>query len=118
LKDASPCLPQQAADPNQSQVRDVALAVLIHLSGQELKDYGLDHIQPNSKMLFQPGTITFTDPSARTEALKKWDRWAASNDGHEDDKAGDKPEAPADGKAEAKPAPGGAVPPQPGQSEQ
>jgi hypothetical protein len=133
LKDASPCLPQQAADANQSQVRDVALAVLIHLSGQELKDYGLDHIQSNPKMLFQPGTITFTDPAARTEALKKWDRWAASNDGHEDDKTTDKdstdkngtekkeagkPAAPEGGKDDAKPTPAGAVPPRPAQSDQ
>ncbi len=68
LKDSSPCMPQPPNDPRQSQVRDVALAVLVHLSGQELKDYGLDRIQPNSQMLFLPQTIAFDDPLARKAA--------------------------------------------------
>jgi hypothetical protein len=76
LKDTTPCMPQQNPDPKQSQIRDVALAVLVKLSGQELKDYGLEHVQTNQQMVFQPGTVTFGDPAKRDAALKKWSQWA------------------------------------------
>ncbi len=76
LKDATPCMPQQNPDPKQSQIRDVALAVLVKLSGQELKDYGLEHIQTNPQTVFQPGTVTFNDPAKREAALKKWKEWS------------------------------------------
>jgi hypothetical protein len=76
LKDATPCMPQQNPDPKQSQIRDVVLAVLIRLSGQELKDYGLGHIQTNQQTVFQPGTVTFGDPAKRDAALAKWKEWS------------------------------------------
>jgi hypothetical protein len=76
LKDATPCMPQQNPDPKQSQIRDVALAVLIKLSGQELKDYGLEHVQTNPQTVFQPGTVTFGDSAKREAALAKWKVWA------------------------------------------
>jgi hypothetical protein len=99
LKDADFCSPQQVNDPRQpqSQIRDVALAVLIHLSGQELKAYGLDHVPPHSPTVFQPGMIAFTDPLMRKAALRKWELWAGRGGA-----------APAD-----KPAAGKGVPQQP-----
>jgi hypothetical protein len=139
LNDTSPCTPQQAGEGHQSQVRDVALAVLIHLSGQELKDYNLEHIQTNNKMLYQPGTIAFADAASRTQALEKWKRWAAKSDVETPEKAGtettgedkpgpeksssEKPGAqatppaqPADAKVDATPpAPGGTTAPNPAQ---
>ncbi len=78
LKDTSSCLqqPQQANEARQPQIRDVALAVLIHLSGQELKDYGLDHVQLTFQTLPQCGTIAFADPLTRKAAMRKWEQWA------------------------------------------
>jgi hypothetical protein len=55
-----------------SQVRDVALAVLIHLNGQNHKDYGFDHLQKNPQYLFSPGTLGFAEDAQREAALKKW----------------------------------------------
>jgi hypothetical protein len=79
LKDTSLCMPQQTNDPKQSQIRDVALAVLVRLSGQELKDYGLEHVPTNSQMVFQPGMVTFGDTAKRDAALKKWHEWSAQH---------------------------------------
>jgi hypothetical protein len=101
LKDADFCSPQQGNDPRQSQIRDVALAVLIHLSGQELKAYGLDHVPPHSPTVFQPGMIAFADPLMRTEALRKWELWAGRDGAAPSSKpaAGkDVPQQPADAK--------------------
>ncbi len=65
-------------------------------------------------MLYQPGTVTFTDPLSRTQALEKWDRWAASSDGQEGAKAKPEPPAsPAEGQAEVKPVPAGTPRPAP-----
>ena len=61
------------------EVRDVALAVLVHLSGQNLKDYGLANVQKNSQMLFNTSSIGFPTESARDEALRKWKAWSAEH---------------------------------------
>jgi hypothetical protein len=61
------------------EVRDVALAVLVHLSGQEPKDYGLSRVQPDAQMLFITSTIGFTTESGRAQAIKKWREWSASH---------------------------------------
>jgi hypothetical protein len=110
LKDTDFCSPQQGNDPRQSQVRDVALAVLVHLSGQELKAYGLDHIPSHSPTLFQPGMIAFSDPLMRKTALHKWEIWSgrggAAAAGADKSAAGtNAPNQPADGKPPASPAP-------------
>jgi hypothetical protein len=76
LKDNDFCAPQQGNDERQPQIRDVALAVLIHLSGQELKDYGLDHVQLNFQTLPQGGAIAFADKLTRKLALRKWEQWS------------------------------------------
>ncbi|HEY1786435.1 MAG TPA: hypothetical protein VGG30_12825 [Pirellulales bacterium] len=109
LKDADFCSPQQGNDPGQSQVRDVALAVLIHLSGQELKAYGLDHVPPHLPTVFQPGMIAFADPLMRKEALRKWEIWAGRDGAAGRDKAAaakDAPNQPGDAKPNENPAPG------------
>jgi hypothetical protein len=121
LKDSDFCSPQQGNDPRQSQVRDVALAVLIHLSGQELKDYKLDHVPLHSLTVFQSGMIAFADPLTRKAALRKWEIWS----GRSGAVPGDKPSAgkdtsnrsndakPAEASAETKPAPQAPAAPRP-----
>jgi outer membrane protein assembly factor BamB len=64
---------------NHTQIRDLALAVLIHLTGQQHKEYGLDKVQTNPQMLFNYASIFFANPEARDAALKKWEQWAAKN---------------------------------------
>ena len=60
----------------RTQIRDVALAVMVHLSGQKLIDYGFDHFSLNPSWLFNPGSLGFSKPEAREQALAKWRAWA------------------------------------------
>jgi hypothetical protein len=58
------------------QVRDIALGVLLHLTGQNLKDYGYSGVQRNSHWVFLPGSLRFEEESQRERALVKWHDWA------------------------------------------
>jgi hypothetical protein len=62
------------------QVRDVALALSIHLSGQQLKDYGYEFING-----FNPAQVTsnywgygFSKDEKRDAAFRKWQQWEAA----------------------------------------
>ena len=88
LSDEAICAQQQLpqnADPTQvakpqvieTQVRDVALAVSVHLTGQKLADYGFTRAQPNATYLYNTATLGFTQPADRDTALSKWRSWRA-----------------------------------------
>jgi hypothetical protein len=82
LEDAASCGMVQAHNPSRQveiQVRDVALAVLLHLTGQNLREYGYLAVQSNPITLFQVGTLVFSQPGNREAALKKWTRWRAEH---------------------------------------
>ena len=55
-----------------TQVRDVALAVLIHLNGENLADYGLETVLKNSESLFTLSTIGFASDQSREQAFERW----------------------------------------------
>lgn len=55
-----------------TQVRDVVLAVLLHLAGENLADYGLKHVQKSTETLYDVSTIYFESDDARVAALNKW----------------------------------------------
>ena len=79
LKDTTNCFVQQVNNRQvQTQVRDVALAVLVHLTAQDLKEYGYEKAQLHQQMVFNPATLGFQDSTARDAALKKWQAWSAS----------------------------------------
>ncbi len=59
----------------ETQIRDVTLAVMIHLSGQKPADFGFERIQPNATILFNTATLGFSDPSLREAAFSKWRAW-------------------------------------------
>jgi outer membrane protein assembly factor BamB/tetratricopeptide (TPR) repeat protein len=68
------------------QTRDVALAWLVHLTGQKHADYGMenakaefDRIKQHNQYWVNYGTFGFREPAKRDEALKRWKTWAASN---------------------------------------
>ena len=76
LKDERPIgVPDRTGRESDTQVRDVALAAMIHLTGQKLADYGFVHAKSNTVILFNSNTLGFNDPTARSEALKKWQAW-------------------------------------------
>ncbi len=59
------------------QVRDVALAVIIHLSGEHPQDYGFASIQPDPVRLFQIHTMGFASDQQRLAAHQKWQQRAS-----------------------------------------
>jgi hypothetical protein len=60
------------------QVRDVALAVMIHLTGQEPKDYGFAHVRLNPQNLFEPISLSLDSNDDRISAIAKWRAWKAA----------------------------------------
>ncbi len=66
------------------EVRDVVLAVLVHLTGQEHKEYGFDLLQEDPMTLYRIYTLGFPENEKREAAMEKWRVWA-----------GEKPNAPA-----------------------
>lgn len=64
-----------------AEVRDVALAVLLHTGGQSLADYGYPYYQtfPGVKLTTSwPGSAGFSSAAGREAAQKKWKEWSAS----------------------------------------
>jgi len=62
-----------------SRIQDVALAALLHLTGQNPRDYGFTGLRENPQYLYQPGTIGFEGESQRRAAIDRWKRWSADN---------------------------------------
>ena len=82
LQDATPCgAIQLKSTPRQVevQIRDVALAVALHLTGQIPRDYGAPRVEPNPQGYFQVAAVAFPTPAARDEALKLWQAWRAAH---------------------------------------
>jgi hypothetical protein len=63
----------------QPQVRDVALAVIIHLSGEKPQDYGFTAIQQDAVRLFRSNTMGFASDQQRQAAHKKWQQRLAAH---------------------------------------
>lgn len=59
------------------QVRDIALGALLHISGQDLKKYGFNHVQTHSLRVFNPSTLVFDSDEMREKALQKWKQYRA-----------------------------------------
>ncbi len=58
-----------------TELRDVVLAVLIHLTGQDHKQYGFSRISKNAQTLFTTNTLGFDDAEQRKKALERWADW-------------------------------------------
>jgi hypothetical protein len=55
-----------------TQVRDVALVVLLHLSGKDPKQYGFKLLQENPETLYHSYSCGFVDDEEREAAHAKW----------------------------------------------
>jgi hypothetical protein len=79
LNNSSPLITQNVGGQQlRCEVRDVALATLLHLTGQDFKLYGFDHLQRNAQTLFNTNSVGFATDEARAAALRKWKTWSAS----------------------------------------
>jgi hypothetical protein len=98
LTDETVCVTQQMANKKkiEVQVRDVALAAIVELSGQDLKKFGFANPQAGGKRGINPAGNAFEDGAKRDAALKAWNEWRAANPAK-------KPDSP-------KPAPAGGDP--------
>jgi hypothetical protein len=62
-----------------TQMRDVALAGLVQLSGQKLQDFNFAYIKmfanANVNIFMSPGMLGFSDDASRDASIKKWKEW-------------------------------------------
>ena len=63
----------------QAQIRDVALAVSVHLTGQPLADYGFSVETLTDQALFHPGMLGFATEAKRKAGFDKWATWKAAH---------------------------------------
>jgi hypothetical protein len=62
-----------------TQMRDVALAMLVHLTGQDHKGYGFAFAQSNPHLQFYPNFLGFTSDEQRARAFARWKEWSAAH---------------------------------------
>jgi hypothetical protein len=62
-------------EPFTCQVRDVALAGLIHLIGKRPRDFGFTELRPNSNSLYGLNTAGFATEELRATAFDQWQLW-------------------------------------------
>lgn len=80
LDDQRECLPRQQINMPGSglaavQIRDVALAVLVRLTGQEPVAYGYLHARPHPQLLFDVSSLYQESDERRAAALEQWRAW-------------------------------------------
>jgi hypothetical protein len=80
LEDSATCSGMQQV-PGQPavQVRDVALVVMLKLTGQPPADYGYANAGVQSQRMLQLGTLGRENDQQRAEAIAKWRKWRAEN---------------------------------------
>jgi hypothetical protein len=83
LADASTCngngLQQQLPGQQAVQVRDVALVVMLQLSGQKPADYGYINVPKQPQKTIQLQSLYRDNDQQRIEAIAKWRQWRAAN---------------------------------------
>jgi hypothetical protein len=62
----------------QTEVRDIALAMLVHATGQKHDDYGFAYTRAGRSFLFNAPFLGFSSKEERETAFKKWRTWKAS----------------------------------------
>ena len=88
LEDETPVDDRVRKGGFEPQVRDVALAVTMHLHGRNPKAYGFTKITSNLQTVFQPNTMGFDQQQQRDAAFKKWEAWVADQQAKGTESAG------------------------------
>jgi hypothetical protein len=61
-----------------TQIKDVALGMLVHLTGQSHKDYGFSFLAEQPALLWAPNYLGFSTQQQREAAHKKWKDWVVA----------------------------------------
>jgi len=83
LDDETECYRRTVNGESQvTEARDIALAWLVHLTGQSLEDYGMEQatkaferLKKSPQSSISLHYLGFPDEEAREKALKRWDEW-------------------------------------------
>ena len=62
-------------EPIRIQVRDVVLGAAVHLTGQNVVDYGYKYVRPDTVTVYSVYRLLFVEDAEREKALKKWRQW-------------------------------------------
>lgn len=84
LEDASEVAPVQPINPvaptvQTVQIRDVALATLLHLTGQDPQDYGFSKIRRHPQFLFDVSSLGMSGEAERAAAIRRWRAWRTAH---------------------------------------
>ncbi len=71
-------LRRRSNDILRVQVRDVALAVVIHLHGLDPKDFGFAERRTDATYVYAPVSLGFTKEEARAKAFQAWEQFERS----------------------------------------
>ena len=63
--------------PIQIQVRDIVLAMLVRVTGQDPQDYGFKLLQDDPVTIYRMYSFGFVENKERDAALAKWKAWRA-----------------------------------------
>jgi len=80
LEDRTEYLPKPLANRPRGykdgvQIRDVALATMLRLTGQEPVAYGFLHARPHPQLAFDPASLGMESDEQRDAAAEKWRAW-------------------------------------------
>ncbi|UUO04427.1 hypothetical protein M4951_13595 [Blastopirellula sp. J2-11] len=74
-------VPVNQREPFESQVRDVALAAAVHLSGRNPREFSFDRITADANYLYSYRTIGFATDVERSAAFEKWAKFSPKSPG-------------------------------------
>lgn len=76
LEDRAICITQRREanqdQPADVQIRDVALAVTLHLSGEDLREHGFTEAKAHNQKLYQLRSLAFKSTKVREASLASW----------------------------------------------
>lgn len=72
--DTEVSLPTVQGDQFNTLLKDVALVAVLHLSGEDPKEFGYPRISTDPNFLYNIRSIGFTTDQQRAQAFRKWDK--------------------------------------------
>lgn len=72
--DTEVSLPTVQGDQFNTQMKDVALVAVLHISGEDPKEYGYPRISTDPNFLYNIRSIGFITPQQRQQAFEKWEK--------------------------------------------